>query len=190
LRDIARQDLVQLNKPVKLNELAQAIQWLLTVSPSAMQPDTPPPADVAGSPQPSVIFVVDDNGHVREGMREMLEEDGRTVEDYATCEAFLDAYRPGRGACLLIDAYLPGMNGIELLQRLRAAGDRLPMELISTSPSSRWIDAAGHHRVTRARREESSRGVVRIPLDVAHYSPCAPRRAFTIPICGRSLAKF
>jgi two-component system CheB/CheR fusion protein len=61
----------------------------------------------------------------------VLEEDGRTVEDYAACEAFLEAYRPGREACLLIDAYLPGMNGLELLQRLRDAGHRLPAIMIT-----------------------------------------------------------
>ena len=77
------------------------------------------PAEVAGSPGPPVIFVVDDDSNMREAIRGVLEEDGRTVEDYATCEAFLEAYRPGREACLLIDAYLPGMNGLELLQRLQ-----------------------------------------------------------------------
>ena len=61
----------------------------------------------------------------------MLEEEGRTVEDYATCEAFLEAYRPGREACLLIDAYLPGMSGLELLQRLHDDGHRLPAIMIT-----------------------------------------------------------
>ena len=61
----------------------------------------------------------------------MLEEDGQTVEDYPTCEAFLEAYRPDRGACLLIDAYLPGMDGLELLQRLHDAGHRLPAIIIT-----------------------------------------------------------
>ena len=36
-----------------------------------------------------------------------------------------------REACLLIDAYLPGMSGLELLQRLRDAGDRLPAIMIT-----------------------------------------------------------
>ena len=64
-------------------------------------------------------------------MRAVLEDDGRTVEDYATCEAFLAAYHPGREACLLIDAYLPGMSGLELLQRLHDAGHRLPAIMIT-----------------------------------------------------------
>ena len=78
-----------------------------------------------------MIFVVDDDDHIREGIRSVLEEGGLIVEDYSACETFLEAYRPGRGACLLIDAYLPGMNGFELLQWLRDAGHRLPAIMIT-----------------------------------------------------------
>jgi two-component system CheB/CheR fusion protein len=91
----------------------------------------PHPAEAATGAGPSTIFIVDDDSHVREAIRSMLEDDGRTVEAYATCEAFLEAYRHGRGACLLIDAYLPGMSGLELLQWLRAAGHRLPAIMIT-----------------------------------------------------------
>ena len=83
------------------------------------------------SARPPVIFVVDDDSNMREVIRGVLEDDGRIVEDYATCEAFLEAYRPGREACLVIDAYLPGMNGLELLRRLRDAGHRLPAIMIT-----------------------------------------------------------
>jgi two-component system, chemotaxis family, CheB/CheR fusion protein len=131
LRDIALQNCVQLNKPVKLKELTQVIQRLLPLRQSAVHSRAPHPGEAASSPGPPVIFVVDDDSHVREGIRSVLEEDGRTVEDYATCEAFLEAYRPGREACLLIDAYLPGMNGLELLQRLSDAGHRLPAVMIT-----------------------------------------------------------
>jgi two-component system CheB/CheR fusion protein len=91
------------------------------------------PAEAASSPRPPVIFVVDDDGHVREGIRNVLEENGQTVEDYADCEAFLGTHRPGGEACLLIDAYLPGMNGLELLHRLRDAGHRLPAIMITAN---------------------------------------------------------
>ena len=53
-----------------------------------------------------MIFVVDDDGNVRDAIRNVLEDDGRMVEDFASCEAFLESYRPGREACLLVDAYL------------------------------------------------------------------------------------
>jgi two-component system, chemotaxis family, CheB/CheR fusion protein len=127
LRDIARLDCVQLNKPVKLRNLTRVIQRLLPRSRTA-----PHPVEAAGtSRKEPVIFVVDDDSHIREGIRAVLEEDGLTVETYATCEAFLEAYHSGRETCLLIDAYLPGMNGLELLQRLSAAGERLPAIMIT-----------------------------------------------------------
>ncbi len=132
LRAIARHDSIQLNKPVRFEELREAIQRLLRPSRSAEHPPLAPTlaeaADGSGAP---VIFVVDDDSHVREGIRGVLEEGGRNVVDYASCEDFLAAYRPDREACLLIDAYLPGMNGVELLQQLHDAGHRLPSIMIT-----------------------------------------------------------
>jgi two-component system, chemotaxis family, CheB/CheR fusion protein len=91
---------------------------------------TPHLAETATALGP-VIFVVDDDSHIRDGIRKVLEADGRAVEDFATCEAFLDAYRPGRDACLLVDAYLSGMSGLELLQQLNHANHRLPAIMIT-----------------------------------------------------------
>jgi two-component system CheB/CheR fusion protein len=68
---------------------------------------------------------------VREAMRNLLQEDGRTVEIYASSEAFLEAYRPGRVGCLLVDARMPGMSGLDLLQRLKNEGTRLPAIMIT-----------------------------------------------------------
>ena len=50
---------------------------------------------------------------------------------FSSCEAFLQARPPGEGACLLVDAYLPGMSGLELLKQLRATGQDLPSILIT-----------------------------------------------------------
>ncbi len=127
LREIARHNCVHLNKPVKLTELTRLIQSLLP----AKHLRAPRPALAAGDRRQPVIFVVDDDSHIREGIRDLLEEDGRTVEDYATGEAFLEAFHPGREACLLIDAYLPGMSGLELLRRLKDAGHTLPSIMIT-----------------------------------------------------------
>jgi two-component system CheB/CheR fusion protein len=116
---------------VKLKELTQVIQRLLPVSQSLVPSRAAPSADVAGGTQPPAIYVVDDDSHICEALRSVLEDEGRTVKDFGSCEAFLEAYRPGREACLLIDAYLPGMSGLELLQRLRDADDRLPAIMIT-----------------------------------------------------------
>jgi two-component system CheB/CheR fusion protein len=78
-----------------------------------------------------VIFVVDDDSYLRAGIRTLLEDEGHVVEDFASCEAFLEAFRPGREGCLLIDAYLPGMKGLELLQRLKEMNRHLPAIMIT-----------------------------------------------------------
>jgi two-component system CheB/CheR fusion protein len=131
LRDIARHDCVQLNKPVRLKELTQAVQRLLLASRSAgHSPPVHLPTEGANN-LGQVIFVIDDDRHIRDGVRKVLEADGRAVEDFATCEAFLEAYHPGREACLLVDAYLPGMSGIELLQHLSHSSHRLPAIMIT-----------------------------------------------------------
>jgi two-component system, chemotaxis family, CheB/CheR fusion protein len=125
LRDIALRNCVQLNKPVKPDELGKVIQRLLSSS-SSLRPSHIPP--VTDGP---VIFVVDDDDEVRAAVRDVLENAGRMVEDYPNCEEFLEAYHPGREACLVIDAYLPGMNGLDLLRRLHDQGDRLPAIMIT-----------------------------------------------------------
>ena len=106
LREIAQHDCVRLNKPAKSKELTQVIQRLLQISQSAAHPQAPHAAEAASSTEPEVIFVIDDDSHIREGIRAVLEEDGQTVEDYPTCEAFLEAYRPGR-ASMPLDRRLP-----------------------------------------------------------------------------------
>lgn len=68
------------------------------------------------------IFVVDDEAAVREAVRGFLQDEGWWVEAYSSSEAFLEAYRPGRVGCLVVDARMPRMGGLELLERLKTEG--------------------------------------------------------------------
>jgi two-component system CheB/CheR fusion protein len=129
LRAIAGADCTQLNKPVKLDDVTQAVQRAL--APKLEQMRARVPIEMVAAPRPPVIFVVDDDNSVRAALRNVLEDDGRTVEDFVSCEAFMDAYRPGREACLLIDANLPGMSGLELLRLLGDDRHRLPSVMIT-----------------------------------------------------------
>ena len=79
----------------------------------------------------STIFVVDDDRAIREAMRDLLQENGYAVELFADGPAFLEAYRPGREGCLLVDALMPGMSGVELIERLKADGHELPAIVIT-----------------------------------------------------------
>jgi two-component system, chemotaxis family, CheB/CheR fusion protein len=131
LREIAHQGCLHLNKPVRAKELTRLVQQLLAKPKAAPPANARPQAGADGGAQPETIFVVDDDTSLRETMRELLQAEGRPVESYASGEAFLEAYHPGSDGCLLVDAGMPGMSGLELLQRLKTDGHRLPAIMIT-----------------------------------------------------------
>ena len=123
----------QLNKPVKMDRLSGVIQQLLAEAP-ALHPVLPADAMSAGNAPgagPKTVLIVDDDRSVRDALSAVLEDDGREVVAFSTCDAFLESVRPGKDACLLIDAYLPGMSGLQLLRRLRDDGDHTPAIMIT-----------------------------------------------------------
>jgi two-component system CheB/CheR fusion protein len=122
----ALQHCEQLRKPVKLKELRQAIQRLLPDAQAAEHP-----AGVVDATQNAVISIVDDDRHIRAAIRSVLEGEGMIVEEFESSEVFLAAYRPEQEGCLLIDAYLPGMSGLELLDRLTETGHALAAIMIT-----------------------------------------------------------
>ena len=131
MRDIALHDYVHLNKPVKLGDLTRAIEKLLAKPADSQVLPPRHSVEALSASGGARIIVIDDDDQVREAIRTVLEDDGRVVESYASSEAFLDAFDPGKSACLLIDAYLPGMSGLELLEKLRDEGHRLPAIMIT-----------------------------------------------------------
>ena len=132
LRDIALQDCVQLNKPVKVPEMLKIIASMVSVGKDARkQPPIKQPSGVRTDTQMATVYVVDDDRNVREALRAVLEDDQKHVEDFESCEQFLESFQPGKSACLLIDAYLPGMSGMELLQKLSADEHHLPSIMIT-----------------------------------------------------------
>ncbi|MBU1210522.1 MAG: response regulator [Alphaproteobacteria bacterium] len=126
LRNIGLHACVHLNKPVKIAELEQTIQRLLAQTPTDLSTTIPLFTEATGSSQKPHVYVVDDDFFVRDHLRTVLEAEGWVVKDFGTTEAFLKAFSPGSEACLLIDAYLPGMSGIQALDVLREAPHQLP----------------------------------------------------------------
>jgi two-component system CheB/CheR fusion protein len=118
-----------LSKPVSLDELSQTIETLLL--PEAAAANTPIRRDPATSDAKLPIHIVDDDAQVRDVLCAAVQEDGRTATASPSAEAFLAAYRPGEASCLVLDANLPGMSGVELLRQLRRAGDPMPCLMIT-----------------------------------------------------------
>ena len=73
------------------------------------------------------VHVIDDDDAVRDSLSFMLRAAGMEVRAYESAVAFLGA-RPGELAgCVVTDVRMPGLSGIELLQRLREDGVALPV---------------------------------------------------------------
>ena len=132
MREITRRGCVQRNKPVKAEELTHLIQSLLVESRQPTAHAHPlQQAESKGDILRPTIFVVDDESQVREALHERLQKEGWAVEVYSSGEAFLEAYRPGREGCLLVDARMPRMTGLELLERLKTNGSGPPAIMIT-----------------------------------------------------------
>lgn len=84
-------------------------------------------------PRPGVILV-DDDPAVAHALEFAFGLEGFDVRAYRDGESLLQAgVRPDAG-CLVVDYALPGMDGLDLLERLRAADVTLPAILITTNP--------------------------------------------------------
>jgi two-component system CheB/CheR fusion protein len=130
LRRVKQENCLHLSKPVKLSALQEAIQNALPEGP-CVHKDFSSGDDSSNNGSRPIVFIVDDDEHVRNALRSVLQEDGRLAETYKDSEAFLQAYQPGKLGCLLVDATLPGMSGLDLLRHLRLAGDTLPTVMIT-----------------------------------------------------------
>jgi two-component system response regulator FixJ len=83
------------------------------------------------------VFIVEPDSALRRSLNFSLGIDGYRVETYQDAEAFLAAaHDVTQGSCLVVDYRLPDMDGIQLIERLRASGSNLPAILIVTNPSA------------------------------------------------------
>ena len=83
------------------------------------------------NPSPPKIFVVDDEYFVRQAICALATDIGWESESFATCESFLENYDQRDDTCLVLDVNLPGMGGLELLGRIAAMANGLPVVVVS-----------------------------------------------------------
>lgn len=76
----------------------------------------------------AVVFVVDDDLSVRESLESLVRCEGWQPETFASAREFLDRPRALVPSCLVLDVSLPGLNGLDLQQRI--AADRPDMPII------------------------------------------------------------
>jgi two-component system CheB/CheR fusion protein len=119
--EIDRLGLIQLKKPVRLQELCEIVHRLMPRAAPAVerrgQPREPLPQPANG--ELPTVCVVDDDEIVLDAAGVVFEDAGFTVRRYADGESFLASLRPNQNICLLVDAYLPGISGLDVLERFR-----------------------------------------------------------------------
>lgn len=70
----------------------------------------------------ALVFIVDDDAAVRDGLSMLCESSGLNAECYDSAESFLDAYRPDQPGCLVLDVRMRAMSGPELHAVLNQIG--------------------------------------------------------------------
>jgi two-component system, NtrC family, response regulator AtoC len=88
-----------------------------------------------------VILVVDDEPGLRESFHLILDEDFEVI-DVADGIAALDVVRTSQVDLVLLDIRLPGMDGIEVLERIKAIDEALEVVLVTAVRTVRTAVAA------------------------------------------------
>lgn len=77
------------------------------------------------------ILVVDDEENIRELYRDELVEEGYQVELAENGQAALSKFEMFRPDLVTLDVMMPGMNGIEVLRRIREKNPSVPVLLLT-----------------------------------------------------------
>ena len=85
---------------------------------------------------PVTIFVIDDDGAVRNSLKFSLELEGFTVRTYAGGRALLEEEHLPAGGCVVVDQMMPDMSGLDVVEALRKRGVSMPAVLIVSSANN------------------------------------------------------
>jgi FixJ family two-component response regulator len=110
-----------------------------------------------------VIAIVDDDVSVREATRRLIRSLGYSAVAFSSAEEFLQSGRVDDTSCLITDVEMPGMNGVELQDRLIADDSQTPVIFMTAFPTERL----------RARAlEGGALGFLSKPYDEEHLLQC------------------
>ena len=77
------------------------------------------------------LMVVEDDAMLAKGLESALAKEGYAVHWVASGEAALSALAADRFDCMVLDIGLPGIDGFEVLRRLRVDGQSLPVLVLT-----------------------------------------------------------
>jgi len=116
-----------------------------------------------------VIYVVDDNLDVREGLKALLESVGLKSESFGSAAEFVKRSRRDQVSCLILDVRLPGLSGLDFQTELAQAQVDTPIIFITghgdISMTVRAMKAGAIEFLTKPVREQDLLDAVRAALD-------------------------
>ena len=77
------------------------------------------------------VYIVDDDENMRRAIAALLRSVSYDAIECGQPEEFLASFDPQRHACVVLDIRMPGMSGLQVQQRLNAAGAILPVIFIT-----------------------------------------------------------
>ena len=114
------------------------------------------------------VFLVDDDAGVRRSLARVLNDEGFSVEQFDSAEAFLARAEPPLEGCIVLDVTMPGLDGLELQRRLTGAGWSLPIVFVSghgdIPMSVRAMKAGAVDFLTKPFREADLMGAINAAL--------------------------
>jgi len=112
-----------------------------------------------------IVFVVDDDRSVRDGLRRLITSVGFAAEVFPSAQAFLRARRPDVPGCLVLDVRLPGLSGLDLQRELADSDAALPIIFLTghgdIPMSVRAMKAGAVEFLTKPFREQDLLDAVR-----------------------------
>lgn len=80
-----------------------------------------------------VVGIIEDDASVRGALRRLFQSTGVEVSLFATAEKFFEDPHRAEVDCLVIDVCLPGMSGLDLLEKIRAESPAQTPAIVMTS---------------------------------------------------------
>jgi FixJ family two-component response regulator len=77
--------------------------------------------------QESIVYIVDDDGQIREALSQLMRVVGLRVECFASASDFLNRTVPDIASCLVLDVRMPGASGLNLQEELAKTGTHIPI---------------------------------------------------------------
>ena len=74
-----------------------------------------------------IVFVVDDDPLIRDGLRSLIKSVGLHVETFGSSREFMQRKPSDVPACLVLDVRLPGLSGLDLQRELNESNFQIPI---------------------------------------------------------------